>query len=105
MSGDDGATVGFRVGAIEGRLTAVDERLRAVDRIETTLGTVVEDVRDIKTTMDDHHKADTERRDKRTKEAATEKRQGRRDLLAVGSAIVVAIIGAVVALIQSGQHP
>ena len=94
--------IGFRVGEIDGRLRAVEA---ATGRIEGDVKHVVEDVAEIKTTMDHRHKADTARRQARAEEEADSKRRGRRDLITVGGSIVVAIIGAVALLLTSGTHP
>lgn len=94
MSDETDAAIGFRVGAVEGRVTAINERLRAVDRIEERLLGVVEDVTDIKNTLKERGEADAESR------AA-----GRRDLKILGGTIVAAIIGAAGLILSSGPSP
>lgn len=95
-------TIGFRVGAIEGRLTAVDERLRAVDRIEERVGVLVDDVGSLARGLEAERQAAAQRRLARAESEAQDKRQGRRDLIAVAGSIIVAIIGALAVVVASG---
>lgn len=79
---DDGS-IGFRMANLEGQMQTVNERLRAVDRMDERLIGVVDDVGEIKRSLKARDEA-----------AETARAASRRDLFALTGIIVTAIIGA-----------
>lgn len=81
MPADD--AMGYRVASIEGQLQTVNERLRAVDRIDERLVGVMEDVAEIKETLATN-----------AKDEVAARTASRRDLFALTGLIIAATIGA-----------
>lgn len=83
MTPDSDATLGFRMANLEGQMQTVNERLRAVDRIDERVGGVMQDVAEIKMGLNE-----------RAKDEAAARSSGRRDMFVLSGTIIAAVISA-----------